>query len=55
MFGDSIIDFTREQFSNKRIDYCNGERVSRDKLLQCKHVKERYELLKLRFVEAIAA
>ena len=43
-----VIDFTSEQFNGKKIDYFNGEPVRREQLLKCKHVKERYELLKAR-------
>lgn len=50
-----VIDFTSEQFGNRKIDYFKGEPVSRDQLLKCKHVREWYELLKQRFVEDCAA
>ena len=50
-----VIDFTSEQFGDKKIDYLSGEYVSREQLLKCGHVKERYELLKQRFVKVYAA
>ena len=43
-----IIDFTGEQFGNIKINYLDGEHVLRSQLLKCKHVRERYELLKSR-------
>ena len=46
-----VIDFTSEQFGDEKIDYWNGEPVLRSQLLKCKHVKERYELLKTKMEE----
>ena len=46
-----VIDFTSEQFGGKKIDYLDGEPVLRSQLLKCKHVKERYELLKAKMEE----
>ena len=43
-----VIDFTCDQFNGKKIDYLSGELVTREQLLKCKHVKERYDLLKSR-------
>lgn len=43
-----VIDFTSEQFGDMKIDYSDCESVSREQLLKCKHVKERYKLLKAR-------
>ena len=51
----TVIDFTSEQFGDKKIDYLNGECVSRDQLLKCKHVKERYDLLKKNMKKSDAA
>ena len=46
-----VIDFTGEQFGNIKINYLDGEPVSRSQLLKCRHVRERYELLKSRMEE----
>ena len=46
-----VIDFTGDQFGNIKINYLDGEPVLRSQLLKCKHVKERYELLKARMEE----
>ena len=44
-----VIDFTSEQFGDMKIDYSDCESVSREQLLKCKHVKERYQMLKARW------
>lgn len=48
-----VIDLTSGQLNGKKIAYFDGERVVREQLLKCKHVKERYELLKARMENLI--
>jgi hypothetical protein len=45
LIGDKVIDLTKSQFGNIKIDYDNSSSVSPEKILDNPDTKNRYELL----------
>ena len=48
IIDNDIIDFTSDQFGNKRIDYTNYDIKSREEILKDDDTRRRYEILKLK-------